>query len=219
MIGLWAYRRSQDKAAGGLWLAILLLKPQLGLFPLAWAVWRWYKAVRCEHKIPQQFWVFAVSISVLYLPWFFINPNWVVDWLSYPRGLRYRAMAGIYPRLLYGLPPWIFWPVLAVLALVLLAWLVRRGLTLDRLVVYGSIVSPLVHDYDLLQFLAIADTDLKRRFLVFASLPLWWTFLFAYGNDAAWFTAALIPPMFLWYLTRTKPLNLSKEPSNYVLKA
>lgn len=156
MIGLWGYRRNPDKPVGGLWLAVILLKPQLGLFPLIWAANRWRKCLQERRRLPAQFWTFLFSMSVFYLPWFLLNPHWVNDWLSNPRGLRERAMAGIIPRAIYYLElPSIFcWLLVAILASALL-WVIRQYLNFDTFILWSFMISPIIHDYDLIQLIPI----------------------------------------------------------------
>jgi hypothetical protein len=192
MLGLWGYRKN----GSGAWLALTTLKPQLALFPVAWAMWTWFREWRTSRHIPRQAIVFVATVSAIYLPCFLIYPGWVGDWLANPRGLAYRAMAGLLPRLLYGLPAPVYWSALLLVSITVF-FILRRRMSLDLFTLLGFIVSPLVHDYDLIQMLPLADTSKKRAVLVLASLPLWFTVLFAYGNDAAWITAALIPPIYL----------------------
>jgi hypothetical protein len=196
LLGLWGYRRSPVKDSSGVWLALTCLKPQLGLVPCAWAAVQWYREWRAHRSIPRQALVFAASLAIVYLPWFFVYPNWVQEWLSNPRGLRERAMAGILPRTLYyfNLPPGLYWTILAILAILLFLWLRKRGLDLDRFVLWGFIVSPLVHDYDLLQLIPVINTPRKRSTALLLSLPLWIVVLFFYNIDAAWYVCTLIAP-------------------------
>jgi len=202
MLGLWGYRRNADpdKISGGIWLALTLLKPQLGLLPLAYAAVQWWGALRKNKRIPRQAWAWLASMAVLYLPGFLILPDWVAQWLQSPRPLSERAMSGFIPRTLFpGLAgqPLLFWLAWAILSLGLLAlvWqLNHRRLTLDLLVVWGFVASPLLHDYDLIQLVPLLETRLLRWGAVLLSIPGWLVILTAYGNDTAWYVFTLIAP-------------------------
>jgi hypothetical protein len=202
MLGLWGYRRNTDpdKISGGIWLALTLVKPQLGLLPLAYAAVQWWRALRKNKRIPRQAWAWLGSMAVLFLPGFIILPDWLQQWLQSPRPLSARAMSGFIPRTLYlGLAsrPLLFWLAWGALSLGLLALVWRlnhRRLTLDLLVLWGFIASPLVHDYDLLQIVPMLETRWLRWGAVLLSIPGWLVILTAYSNDAAWYVFTLIAP-------------------------
>ncbi len=50
MLGLWGYRKNQMSKWSGIWLSILLLKPQLAIAPLGWAVYKWIKQFMFREK-------------------------------------------------------------------------------------------------------------------------------------------------------------------------
>jgi hypothetical protein len=214
LLGFWGYRENLDetKKAGGVWLALTLLKPQLGLVPLAYALWRWLGYYKRNRKIPAQFLAFVVSISVIYIPSLILNPSWPLEWLSVPRPMFQRALSGLLPRLLLQLFPsdsiayWSIWLIIAIALLILVLRLKRRGHLLDILVLWGFVVSPLVHDYDLLQVIPILVTPLLEWGALLLSLPGWWTILFQYANDSAWVTFTIIAPgILVIYLLEHNP--------------
>ena len=45
MIGLWGFRKNQNSIWSGIWLALLLLKPQLAIAPLLWVGWLWLQKI------------------------------------------------------------------------------------------------------------------------------------------------------------------------------
>jgi hypothetical protein len=202
MLGLWGYRKfnQTDRTAGGVFLALTLLKPQLGIIPLAFAAWQWWQVLRGQRRIPRQAWAWAVSMLVLYLPGFLVMPDWPLRWLSTPRPLFERALSGFVPRsLLYVLSPegTAFWVTLAVIAALLLyaAWrLHRKTLTLDLAVAWSFVVSPLVHDYDLIQLIPLLDRPFIMKIAVLLSIPGWLVILFAYTNNTAWYAFTIIAP-------------------------
>ncbi|MDH5505724.1 MAG: hypothetical protein OEZ02_00705 [Anaerolineae bacterium] len=210
MLGLWGYRRNRqmDSAAGGVWLALTLIKPQLGLVPLVWAGIQWGKSLWETRRIPRQLWAFLAAMGVFYLPGFALVPDWPTKWLSVPRPLFQRALSGMLPRSLYLLmtpQTALYWVLLIVLALGLLYLLWRlndRRLPFDQAVLWSFIASPLYHDYDLVQVIALLDTPRLRKAAALLSIPGWLVILTAYNNDARWIVFTLIAPgllyMFLW---------------------
>jgi hypothetical protein len=215
LLGLWGYRRNiaPDNIAGGIWLGLTLLKPQLGLVPLAYAIWQWISFFRSQRRVPRQAWAWGVTMLILYLPGFFLVPDWVQQWLQYPRPLFERAMSGFIPRtlLILGLNPqaipyWLIWGLLGAL-LLLAVWLVcRRRLPFDALILWSFITSPLVHDYDLIQTVPFLDTPLLQWAAVILSLPGWVVILTAYRNDSAWyaFTIIAVGLLGIWLYQKTK---------------
>jgi hypothetical protein len=110
-----------------------------------------------------------------------------------------RALAGWLPRtLLFVTQPGhvAYWVALALGAAALLAlvWRAAGGrLTFDLVMLWSFVVSPLVHDYDLIQLLPLlAEGWLPLAVLL--SLPTWWVIVTAYANDAAWYAVTLIAP-------------------------
>ena len=186
LLGYWGYRRHQGEGIGGAWLAVTLLKPQLGMIPILYALpgWRYKRRQAC---------IFGLTATALYLPSFLFSPTWLLDWLGNARTLRPRAMAGFIPRVLITpTDGGLFWLGVLVLGGVLLGWLWRRGrLDLDSAVLWGFVVSPLLHDYDLIQLVPLLQ---GRRLLwaVVLSLPTWLVILAAYEVDAAWGVVTII---------------------------
>ena len=127
LVGFWGYRRNQNAAWSGIWLALLLLKPQLAIATLLWAGWKWFQQMIKERKIPLQAYVFFGTTILLFLPWFFVNPKWFLEWIANPRSLRLRAMATIFPRLMMylNLSPFVFWGILGIITLLLVICLVQ----------------------------------------------------------------------------------------------
>jgi hypothetical protein len=201
MAGLWGYRRSPapGQVAGGVWLAVMLLKPQLGLVPLVWAAGQWARHAVRHRRVPPQMWAFVAALAALYLPSFCLMPDWPLRWLGAPRPVFERALAGWLPRtLLFVAQPgqMAYWVALAVgpAALLALVWRAAGGrLTFDLVMLWSFVVSPLVHDYDLIQLLPLlAEGGLPLA--VVLSLPTWWVIVTAYANDAAWYAVTLIAP-------------------------
>jgi len=221
MLGFWGYRRhaTSQKARAGLWLGLILIKPQLGVVPLAYAIGQWVRGYRQTKQVPRQFWAFLAATLILYLPGFALIPDWPLQWLGHPRPLFARALAGIVPRtllLLMPTPTVLYWLLLALIGLVLLAivWLFeQRQITLDVLMLWGFVVSPLVQDYDLIQLVPLLESDWLKIAAVLLSIPLWVVIVFAYGNDAAWFAVTLIAPglLFLILVSKAKKLKRTRQ--------
>lgn len=79
MLGVWGYRKNQMSKWSGIWLSLLLLKPQLAIAPLGWVTYKWTKQFISEKKIPDQFFVFIISTLMIFLPWFFYKPTWISE--------------------------------------------------------------------------------------------------------------------------------------------
>lgn len=211
MLGIWGYRKYHISKWSGIWLSLLLLKPQLAIAPLGWASYKWTKQFISEKKIPDQLIIFLLSTLLIFLPWFIYNPNWVSEWLANPRNLRLRAMASIIPRVLtyFNLHPIIFWLILIFITVSLLYWMInKKQINLDKLILLSFIVLPFLHDYDLIQLIPLLVKK-KRVLAIISSIPLWFTIFFAYNNDHGWFTASLISP-FLFYYFHKEP---KREPN------
>lgn len=202
MAGVWGYRQyaDLDRRAGGFWLALLTIKPQLALFPCLWALLTWSRAIREKRRLPSQAWAFLATAAILYLPGFFFYPDWPLHWLSRPRPLFERALSGLVPRVLLqlsALPAWIYWSLLIVIAggLLLVVWLSNgRKLDFDLFILWSFVVNPLVHDYDLIQLVPLLDTTLMLSAALILSISGWWVILTAYANDAAWAVFTIIAP-------------------------
>lgn len=198
MLGYWGYRRNRqpDQWQGGLWLALTALKPQLGIFPIGYAFFEWVKYWRTERKIPRQAWVCLAAVGVVYLPSFLFSPGWIGRWLAAPRPLALRAMAGLIPRSLAYLVGrgWLFWGIWLIISVALFIWILRRGMTLERGMLWYFIASPLIHDYDLIQLIPQIEDPATRRMALFLSIPTWIVILFFYSFDPAWFAVTVIAP-------------------------
>ena len=221
LLGLWGYRNSQhehQKMRGGIWLAVMAMKPQLAIFPISWACIQWIKYFLEEKKISRQFWGFVLTMLLIHLPCFLIFPDWVSCWLANPRPLFIRALSGLVPRslaLLFSGGSPFFWLILFGLAVFIFFIVLKinhNHLNLDLLVLYSFVVSPLVHDYDLIQLIPLIDTSRLRKFAALISLPGWIVIFFQYTNDSAWFLFTLIPPALLVFrlitdLSATEPVK------------
>lgn len=207
MLGLWGYRKNQMSKWSGIWLSLLLLKPQLAIAPLGWATYRWTKQFRSEKKIPDQLIIFLLSTLIIFLPWFIYNPTWVSEWLANPRNLGLRAMASIIPRTLtyVNVHPIIFWLLLLFITVSFIYLMhKKRLLNFDKVILLSFVIFPLLNDYDLIQLIPLLDNQ-KRRVLAFmSSIPLWFTIFLAYNNDHAWFSATLIAPALLMLIYKEK---------------
>jgi hypothetical protein len=201
MLGLWGYRKNiaTKEAKGGVWLALMLLKPQLALLPLGWAAYQWWKSIRADRAIPRQLWGFSLTALAVFLPSFIIMPDWPIRWLSQARPMFARALSGVVPRVLVMLdtPPMLFWMVLigvsAALVFILYS-LTDKNLTLDVLLIASFIVSPLVHDYDLVELVPMLGTPFLQWGAVLLSVPGWFVILFAYLPDWPWVIFTIIAP-------------------------
>jgi len=202
LLGLWGYRKYKqvDKPIGGVYLALTLIKPQLGLVPFAYALIQWISAIRLKKSMPSQAWGCVITLAILFIPGYFIDINWVSKWLSSPRPIFERAISGFVPRiLLYFVEEGTqtYWIILVFISLLLLLYIFYRlkgKITLDLIVVWGFIINPLVHDYDLIQLVPVLDSPKKQKWGVLLSLPGWLVIIFAYANDQAWFVFSLIAP-------------------------
>jgi len=218
LAGLWGYRKYQQahQKTGGVFLGLSLIKPQLGVLPLIWAVGQWWQFWKREKKLPSQMIAFLVTTALIYLPGFFLIPDWPLRWLQSPRPVSERALSAIVPRTLLYLAPSrsiSFWVLLIVIALCLLwaVWRInQRTLNLDLFILWGFVVFPMVHDYDLLQLAALLEGGVLQWAAVLLSIPGWLVVLFAYTNDAAWFMFTLLAPGLLTarlYLNRKERRN------------
>ncbi len=221
MLGLWGYRKSikTNSFVGGICLGLTSLKPQLGIIPLAFALTQWWKEFRALKHIPRQVWALIITMTILYLPGFFLVPDWPSRWLSNPRPLFERAMSGFIPRtLLYFVPPStvVYWFVLIVGGSLLLLgiWLLNhKTITLDLAVIWSFVVSPLVHDYDLIQLIPLLDKPMLSVMAVLLSIPGWFVILFAYDNDFAWYAFTIIAPGILWTMLRQTQQAIAHYPN------
>ncbi|MBL8045831.1 MAG: DUF2029 domain-containing protein [Anaerolineales bacterium] len=220
MLGLWGFRRNlqTDSAKAGMWLSLMTLKPQLGLLPILFAVGQWYKLYRATGRVPRSAWSFGLATAAIYLPSFILMPDWPVRWLSVPRPFFERALAGFVPRTLWVLlgeqtvAIVVLWLILTGLILAGI-WRATRRFSLEALVLWGFVVNPLVHDYDLLQLVPVLEDKKLAWAAVLASLPTWWVILFAYNVDAAWYLVTLIAPVVLFmYLGMKTPGSATPPP-------
>jgi len=222
LLGLWAYHRNADPQnwQGGIWLGLTVLKPQLGLIPTGWAAFQWWKSFRYTKLLPSQMWAWLVMMAVIYLPGFALIPDWPVHWLSQPRPLFSRALAGFIPRtLLFWMSPTeIAYPLVLLLLstlLFILLWILnKRQITLDLTVFWSFVVSPLVHDYDLIQLVSILEMKGLRWAAILLSIPGWLVILFAYRNDAAWYVFSIIAPGLLLFMLLSRNRKKSDASSS-----
>jgi hypothetical protein len=216
VLGLWGFRRNVH-GLGGAWLALTLFKPQLALVPVGYAVVTWFLTARRTRTLPRGALQFLAAALLIYLPTFIIMPDWPLRWLSWPRPLFERAMSAAIPRLLLaaGVEPQspLFWMLLVVAALGLLAiiWRFARKISLAMIVAWGFIVSPFVHDYDLVQLVPVLETPRVRLAAILSSIPGWFVILFLYGNDHAWSAFALIAPTVLAVMLWTRRHEADRE--------
>lgn len=224
LLGLWGYRRAPDPAQvkGGVWLALTFLKPQLAIFPFGYALWTWWKEWQSSRKIPHQAWAWLIAFLAIYLPSFLVIPDWPLRWLENPRPLAERAMSGFLPRtLLYFISwktifYWLVWGILAGMLFWLIWHLNGKCISLDLLVLWGFVISPLVHDYDLIQLIPLLEPPILLLSALLASIPGWLTIILAYEVDKAWYTFTFIAPIILagWLLYQNKFLRLRKNSSH-----
>lgn len=202
VLGLWGFSTNARGLAGA-WLALTLLKPQLALVPVAYAGVRWVLTIRATRTTPKELKQFLLFAAILFVPSFFLRPDWPIRWLSYPRPLFERAMSGFVPRTLLtsGVhPSAAYWLILILSAslLLFLVWrIARRRLTLALTVAWGFVVNPLVHDYDLVQMVPVLGTPREQVAAILSSIPGWLVIIFMYGNDKAWFALSFIAPVLL----------------------
>lgn len=208
MLGLWGYRRniSPQSITGGIWLAVMTMKPQLAIIPIIFASIQWWKSLRTQKRIPNQVWGFILSLIIIHIPGFLILPDWPLQWLSNPRPLFERALSGLAPRTLLFLfspdsPP--FWILLSAITIgvFLLIWILnKKHLPFDLAVMTGFVISPFVHDYDLLQIIPLLETSQLKKASVLLSIPGWFVILFFYSHDPAWYIFTIIAPGLMWVM-------------------
>src|SRR4051812_4262363 len=66
LIGITIYRNHQKDWIGGLGLALLLMKPNLAIFPLAWAGIQWLQELRTNRRISSQVWAFTGLTALIF---------------------------------------------------------------------------------------------------------------------------------------------------------
>lgn len=203
LLGFWGYwmKRSENSAFGGIFLSFTLLKPQLAIIPLCFAFANWIRVIICQRRIPKQAIGMLSASTLLILPSFVWMPDWPVQWLASPRPLFQRAIVGLFPRLCLFLIPDQNLVIIMSFALLLIGVTIfyfwNRQVPLDLLMVWSFVVSPLVHDYDLIQLIPVLEKRKLQRAAVFSSIPGWLTILLAYQDDKAWITFTLIAPILL----------------------
>jgi hypothetical protein len=191
LVGLWGYMRYRDDKSGGAFLALMLLKPQLGLVPILYAARGW------GGKRGQAL-TFGLSAVLLFLPAFVLDPTWLWRWLHTERGLRERAIAGMIPRVAIQFDSGLIFWSLVISAGVGLLWLLwRHGQwTLENAVLWSFVALPFLHDYDLIMLIPVFGASLPVA--VALSVPTWLVIVLAYGNDAAWAAVTIIAAGVLW---------------------
>ncbi len=207
LLGFWGYRNNLDPGSGrgGAFLALTLIKPQLGVIPLVYAVYRWTQFILQRGKLPKQLIYYAFTLACLYVPAFIVRPNWVGEWLSVPRPMFSRALSGAIPRLLTlvlkpnSLAYWITWFLLSLITLAVVWYFRAAGHPLDLLLLWSFLANPLVHDYDLIQVIPTIEGIAMQFVSILFSIPGWWTILTSYANDAAWVTFTIIAPGLLGF--------------------
>jgi len=179
------------------------------------------KYFRSTGKIPRQAISFVLSVLVIYAPAFLFYPNWINEWLNNPRPLFLRALSGFVPRILVVLAPEnpvLFWTALCLSSglLFFAIWkLTRKQIPLDVFVLFSFLVSPLVHDYDLIQLIPMIKSTREKVIAVLLSLPGWVVIITQYTNDAAWFVFTIIAPgLLILKLNQTHKFNKDHEPNN-----
>lgn len=140
MLGVLALLRSG--IAGGLALGLLFLKPQLVIFLAPWQLWRWWSGQR------RQLALFALTLAVLGLSAFLVDPRWLVNWLALS-GERLRAplSPSVWGALAF-IPPPTYFIIAGAMTLLLLAWGYRRN-DFNIVNVVGFLVNPVIISYDL----------------------------------------------------------------------
>jgi hypothetical protein len=215
MLGLWGYRRDPfpQSISGGIWLAVMTMKPQLAIIPIIFASYQWWKSIRAKKRIPRQVWGFILSLFIMHIPGFLILPDWPLQWLRNPRPLFERALSGLVPRTLQFLfspdtPP--FWILLSAITIgiFLLVWIRnQKQLSLDLAVMAGFVISPFVHDYDLLQIIPLLETSQLKKAAALLSIPGWFVILFFYATDPAWYAFTIIALGLLWYMLKQRQIQ------------
>lgn len=207
LIGITIYRNHQKDWWGGVGLALLLMKPNLAIFPLAWAGIQWLQELRVNRRISSQVWAFIGVAILMFLPSFLVMPDWLSTWTPTRRPIDLRPLAGILPRSLVilnnhnavgtGSEFWIPLVVIAIVLFIAIWFANRRKLSFDIFMLFSFIVSPYVHDYDLLQIIPFLDTSWKRKLAIVTSLPTWFVIFTAYDNNSAWFVVTITVPILL----------------------
>lgn len=201
LLGFFGFRENlcPSNYLGGIFLSLTLLKPQLGIIPIGYAIYHWIRYIKEKRQTPNQLVSFGITTCLIYLPSFIFYPRWVFDWLSVPRPLFNRAISSAIPRLLFFVSSpdctfyWILW-VLISTGLLFLIWKIFGFQNLDILILTSFIINPLVHDYDLIQLLPTIWGPIMPIASIILSIPGWWTILTHYGSDIAWITFTIIAP-------------------------
>lgn len=180
ILGLWALALRGSAAA----LALVTLKPQLGLVIVPYMLWRW----RYER---QRLAIFCATVVLIYGLPTAVWPGWIGEWLRHTRPLDY-AMS-VAPTLfgMYSLGSWTL-PLVVLLAVFIL-WLVwKRGS--DAVNCAGLLVNPVIHPYD---FALMVGPAWRWRTLL-AGWIGWLVFLVT--GDARYYV--IVPIVGLWEVLR-----------------
>jgi hypothetical protein len=78
----------------------------------------------------------------------------------------------------------------------------KRRFPLQLAMLWSFMVSPLVHDYDLIQLIPLLKGRSIRLAALLAAIPAWYVLIARYQDDAAWLVFALIAPLLAvgWFL-------------------
>ncbi|MBZ0301304.1 MAG: hypothetical protein K8J31_16275 [Anaerolineae bacterium] len=170
------------RAWHGLLLPLAIIKPHVAFAAAIWLIYRW-------RRFPRVLAVGAVSAALIYLPAFFMRPNWLLEWLAHRRGLetwlgvasaaRIPFRLGSDSMLLIGL----FAVVVGLLIYSLLRW--KRGrLTFYDWLLLFCLSNLLIVNYDLIILLPFVLARRRLRALVLViNLFAWLVTLNLLGHE------------------------------------
>lgn len=89
---------------------------------------------------------------------------------------------------------WGLWMIVTILSILVILKYVQQKVDLDLLTLWYFCISPLVHDYDLIQLIPLLNSRRLQWGAVVLGIPTLLVILLAYGVDQAWAVVTMIAP-------------------------
>lgn len=199
MLGLWAVAGGtatpprRGDLLPGIALALLTLKPQLGVIIIPYQLWRWRTETR-------KLIAFAITFAIIYGVPTLLWPGWIGEFLAHGRPLSYAMTIAPSVFLLTQFSLW-WWPLSLALAVGLMAWAFRRSNSPGFINAAALAINPTTHIYNLAM---LADNLFLWR-TVALCWPLYLATLIFATPDTPFITHApfvIAPLLALWERAR-----------------